>query len=247
MTQRQPVIAVLRWETGHVPQGLMQLETMPGNSTNLQSYPFPVKLVEVIGANAETVALHPSQKLLQDMIELSRKLVAEEGIRAITTSCGFNAIFQKSLAEAVDVPVFSSALLQIPFAQQVAGQNRAVGVITANGSLLSQEHLRACGVTDEMNVIVTGLENAPEWSKIFNQPDTPFDMEAVSQEILGVARKSVQEHPEIGAIVLECTDLPPYAARIRRELNLPVFDFNSMMGHIAMALSQLNLYDPILD
>ena len=246
MTTKQPEIAILRWESGHVPQGLMQLETMAGNSTNPASYPFPVKLVEVPGANTDTVILHPSQKLLEDMIALSRKLVAEEGIRAITTSCGFNAIFQKALAEAVDVPVFSSSLLQVPFVQQLVGQNRAVGVLTASKSSLTREHMRACGITKEMNVVVMGLENAPEWSKIFTRPDTPFNMETVSQEILDVARDGVRQHPEIAAIVLECTDLPPYAARIRRELNLPVFDFNSMMGHVAMALSQVNLYEPLL-
>lgn len=243
MTNERPVIAILRWESGHVPQGLMQLEAMVGNSTNPQSYPFPVRMVEVPGANTDTVILHPSQKLLEDMIELSNKLVAKEGIRAITTSCGFNAIFQKALSEAVDVPIFSSALLQVPFVQQLVGQNRAVGVITANRASLSKEHLRACGITDEMNVTVMGLENAPEWSKIFDQPNMPFDMEAVSREILGVAREGVRQYPQISAIVLECTDLPPYAARIRHELGLPVFDFNSMMGHVAMALSQVSLYD----
>ena len=68
-------IAILRWESGHVPQGLMQLEQLPGNSTNLASYPFPVKLVEVKGANTDTVILHPSQKLLEDMIQLAKELV----------------------------------------------------------------------------------------------------------------------------------------------------------------------------
>mgnify|MGYP005946381651 CR=1 FL=1 len=67
-------IAILRWESGHVPQGLMQLEQLPGNSTNLASYPFPVKLVEVKGANTDTVILHPSQKLLEDMIQLAKEL-----------------------------------------------------------------------------------------------------------------------------------------------------------------------------
>ena len=47
-------------------------------------------------------------------------------------------------------------------------------------------------------------------------------------KVLGtVARKGIAKHPEIGAIVLECTDLPPYAAKIREAVNLPVFDFNS--------------------
>ena len=102
-------IAILRWESGHVPQGLMQLEQLPGNSTNLASYPFPVKLVEVKGANTDTVILHPSQKLLEDMIQLAKEL-EKEGVRAITTSCGFNAIFQEALANAVDIPVFTSSL-----------------------------------------------------------------------------------------------------------------------------------------
>ena len=129
-------IAILRWESGHVPQGLMQLEQLPGNSTNPASYPFPVKLVEVKGANTDTVILHPSQKLLEDMIQLAKEL-EKEGVRAITTSCGFNAIFQEALANAVDIPVFTSSLLQVPFAQALVGRDRAVGVITASASSLS--------------------------------------------------------------------------------------------------------------
>ena len=237
-------IAILRWESGHVPQGLMQLEQLPGNSTNLASYPFPVKLVEVKGANTDTVILHPSQKLLEDMIQLAKEL-EKEGVRAITTSCGFNAIFQEALANAVDIPVFTSSLLQVPFAQALVGRDRAVGVITASASSLSEKHLRACGITDEMHPIVMGLENAPEWSKIFDHPDDSFDMDLVTEEILNVARQGVKDHPEIGAIVLECTDLPPFARRIREELDIPVFDFNSMIGHVAMALSLVKLYEVI--
>ena len=179
-------IAILRWESGHVPQGLMQLEQLPGNSTNLASYPFPVTLVEVKGANTHTVILHPSQKLLEDMIQLAKEL-EKEGVRAITTSCGFNAIFQEALANAVDIPVFTSSLLQVPFAQALVGRDRAVGVITASASSLSEKHLRACGITAEMHPIVMGLENAPEWSKIFDHPDDSFDMDLVTEEILNLS------------------------------------------------------------
>ena len=94
---QSPKIAILRWESGFVPQGLMQLETMAGNSTNPASYPFPVRLVEVKGACVETVITHPSRELLQSMIAICRQL-KEEGVQAVTTSCGFNAIFQKELA-----------------------------------------------------------------------------------------------------------------------------------------------------
>lgn len=240
--ERDPKIAILRWEKGHVPKGLMQLETMTGNSTNLKSYPFPVKLVYVEGANVETVITHPSRELLANMIKISKKLVNEDGIKAISTSCGFNAIFQKELAEALDVPVFTSALLQVPFVHNLIGKNKIVGVITANKSALSKEHFHACGITDDINVEVMGLENAKEWSKIFEKPDEEFDIDVVTEEIIGVAKKGVAEHPNIGAIVLECTDLPPYAAKIREAVNLPVFDFSSMMGHVAIALGEMRLY-----
>ena len=154
---RSPKIAILRWESGFVPQGLMQLETMAGNSTNPASYPFPVRLVEVKGACVETVITHPSKELLQRMTAICRQL-KEEGIQAVTTSCGFNAIFQKELADNAGIPVFTSALLQVPFAQAMVGRNHSVGVITANRASLTRAHMEACNITDDMNVFVMGLE-----------------------------------------------------------------------------------------
>lgn len=239
---KHPSIAILRWESGRVPAGLMQLEQMPGNSTNPASYPFPVKLVEVKGANVETVITHPSQALLADMIALAKHLAEHEGVRAITTSCGFNAVFQEALAAAVPIPVFTSALLQVPFVQQVIGRDHTVAVLTANKSALSERHLRACGITEDMNVRIFGLETAAEWKKIFDQPDQPFDIDAVGREIEHTAVSAVRSHPDIGAIVLECTDLPPYADRIRQATGLPVFDFSSMMGLMAISLGDLSLY-----
>ncbi len=240
--EQKAKILILRWEGGQVPMGLMQLETLPGNSTNPASYPFPVKMVQVPGANTETIIIHPSKEVLQRMIDISLKAIEEDGIEAVTTSCGFNAIFQKELSEALPVPVFSSSLLQVPFVQTMVGPKRAVGVLTASKSSLSAEHLAYCGITPEMNVHVMGLEDAVEWSKIFDHPDDAFDMEAVTNEIINTAKAGVAAHPEIAALVLECTDLPPYAARLREELKMPVFDFNTMMGHVSQALHITHLY-----
>ena len=81
-------IAVLCWEAGHVPRGLVQLESLIGNSTNPDSYPFPVRFCRIKGANIRTVLENPDKKVLKNMIEESKKLISE-GIAAITTSCGF--------------------------------------------------------------------------------------------------------------------------------------------------------------
>lgn len=237
----EPQIAILRWEQGLVPKGLMQLEALPGNSTNPETYPFPVKMVQVPGACVETVITNPSPKLLQEMIEISKGLAAE-GVKAITTSCGFNAVFQRELADALDIPVLTSSLLQIPFVHNLIGKEKTIAIITANKNALTEEHLKACGVTQDMKTRVFGLEGAKEWSKIFDCPDENFDMDAVEKEIIGTAMKAAAENPSVGAIVLECTDLPPFAEKIRKATGLPVFDFVSMIGYAGFAAGQISLY-----
>lgn len=239
--KEQAKIAILRWEQGLVPKGLMQLEAMPGNSTNPHTFPFPVRLVEVPGACVETVITHPSPKLLSDMIEIGKRL-AQDGISAITTSCGFNAVFQKELAEALTIPVFTSSLLQVPFVQNVIGREKNVAVITANKGSLTEQHMSACGITQRENVTVFGLEEAKEWSKIFEQPEEGFDVAAVEAEILQTALRAVKEIPSIGAFVLECTDLPPFSKKIAEATGLPVFDFVSMIGYAAVAMKILPMY-----
>lgn len=235
----QAKIGLLRWESGQVPTSLMQLESLPGNSTNPVSYPFPVEMVHVKGANQETVAINPSEKVMNDMIDVTRDMYAR-GIRAVTTSCGFNAIFQVDMADESPAAIFTSSLMQVPFAQAIVGKNRIVAIITASKTKLSEEHLRKSGITDLSNVVVFGLENATEFKKIFG--DEPCQLEKVTDEVLDVALQALREYPNIGAFVLECTDLPPFSSRIREETGLPVFDFNSMVGHVAMALNVHKLY-----
>ena len=187
-------VAILKWEEGHVPVGLMQLETLLGNSTNSKSYPFPVKFVSVKGANTDTVIIHPSQELLKEMIRISKRLIKEDGIQAISTSCGFNAIFQKGIAEALDVPVFTSALLQVPFVHNMIGKDKRIGIVTANKSALTKEHFHACGITDNIPLTVIGLENAAEWSKIFENPDQGFDINTVTDEVINVVKAGYCSH-----------------------------------------------------
>ena len=90
--------------------------------------------------------------------------------------------------------------------------------------------------------MILSLHDQPEWGRIYTHLNEEFNLEAVTDEVVGVVRKGLEEHPDIGAVVLECTDLPPYASRLREEFGLPVFDFNSLMGHIAMALNVHKLY-----
>ena len=91
-------------------------------------------------------------------------------------------------------------------------------------------------------LVILSLHDQPEWGRIYTHPNEEFDLEAVTDEVVGVVRKGLEEHPDIGAVVLECTDLPPYSARMRDELDIPVFDINTMISYVAMALNEYKMF-----
>ena len=93
-----------------------------------------------------------------------------------------------------------------------------------------------------MNINIIGLENEAEWNKIFNAPDKNFDMKKVEDEIINVAVQAITNHDNIKAIVLECTDLPPFAKKISKATGCMVFDFTTMICLAASSLGKINMY-----
>lgn len=224
-------IGILCWEAGQVPKGLQQLEALVGNSTNSASYEYAVRFQRVRGANVHTILEKPDQAVLGTMIADAR-MMASQGIKAISTSCGFNAIFQRELAQTAGVPVFTSSLLQVPLARQIHGLQSEICIITANANALGQEHLKSVGIANLEGLHIIGLEQCAEWNRMFAEPDAEIDLDVIEQEVLGAARRAVETHPAIRAFVLECTDLPPYSAAIRHQSGLPVFDFITMVNYL---------------
>src|SRR5262249_23370858 len=162
--------------------------------------------------------------------------VEGEGVRAIPTSCGFLARFQRDLASAVAVPVFTSSLMLVPLIHRMLPAGRAVGVLTVDASSLHAEHRRGAGITDDMPGGVARLETQKEVP-----PGPPADRPtpgagAARQEHVAVARRMVAMHPEIGAIVLECTNMPPYAADVQTATGLPVFDITALVRMVHAAV-----------
>ena len=230
-----PKIGILCWEIGHVPQGLMQLESLVGNSTNLASYNYPVRLHPVRGANVHTVLENPSREVLAQMIA-DAKAMAADGVKAITTSCGFNAIFQEELASALNIPVFTSSLLQVPIVQRMLGPQAEVCIVTANAGALRPEHLSAAGIQRTTGLHIVGLEQCTEWRRMFDEPEKDVDLALIEKEILSTCLAAQAAHPALRAFVLECTDLPPFSAAIRQQTGLPVFDFITMANYLEAAL-----------
>ena len=235
MQFQTPFLGVLCWEKGGNPKGLEQLESLTGNSINPLTYPFPVLFKKVAGANYQSVLVTPDARLIGPMLEAAESMI-DRGVKAIITSCGFNAIFQKELADALKVPVYTSALLQIPFIRASLGRQKLL-VITASKQDLKPEHFHAVGVMDMHGIEIYGMEAMPEWSKISHSPNESLSLEKVEDEVVSVAAVAKQEHPDLGAILLECTDLPPFANAVRKTVDLPVYDLMTMVTLIYKSFS----------
>jgi len=234
VSKDRPIIGILCWELGF-PRGLQQLEKMPGNVICPRTFDFPVRYERVQGANFHTIVEEPSTDALLAMIKAAQGM-EKDGIRAITTSCGFNAIFQSELANSVSVPVFTSSLLQVPMVYRMLGRGHWVGIITAQKRFLTDKHLRETGIDRSTPLCIEGLEDTGEWDRIHRRPEEEVDLRKLEKEIVQVGRRIVEKNQKTGAIVLECTDLPPFAKAIQKVTNLPVFDIVTLVKMVHEAV-----------
>jgi Asp/Glu/hydantoin racemase len=219
--------------------GVLMLDTVfpriPGDIGNAGTFPFPVLYHRVRQAFPSRVIREADPALLDGFIEGARALEAA-GVLAVTTACGFLSMFQRQLAEAVRVPVFTSALMMVPMVARMLGPDRAVGILTVDSGALGPRHLAEMGITEEVPVVVAGLEGGHAFTPVLLDNELELDVEAARREHVEVARDLVERHPEVGAIVLECTNMPPYAAAIRQAIGLPVFDITSLIRMVHAAL-----------
>jgi len=213
---------------GHL--GVLMLDTafprIVGDVGNPASYDFPVRFHVVKGADVTQVVREapPSPALLAGFVAGALALEAG-GAWGIVTSCGFLGHAQAALSEAVRIPVVASALTLGPMARAMTG-GRPLGILTADSRALTPALLRACGL-DPRDLRIAGLEGEEAWRRLILAPKAAqarvLDAEEIGGIVEAAARALVSETPDIGAVLLECTNLPPYAARIRRATGRPVF------------------------
>ncbi|MCW3473778.1 aspartate/glutamate racemase family protein [Limobrevibacterium gyesilva] len=213
------------------PLGILMLDAtfprIPGDMGNALTWPFPVLYRVVKGASPERVVLQGAAGLLDAFLEAAAELVAQ-GAEAITTNCGFLSIFQREIAAHVGVPVATSALLQFPWVQATLPPGKRVGIVTVSKSTLTPRHLEAAGVP--LDTPVVGTEGGREFFRVLIKAEKQdMDVGLAARDILDAGRELVATHPDIGAILLECTNMPPYAHALREVLGLPVYDIYALV------------------
>ncbi|HEY1326578.1 MAG TPA: aspartate/glutamate racemase family protein [Casimicrobiaceae bacterium] len=213
------------------PLGILMLQArfprIPGDMGNATTWPFPVLYRVVRGASPQKVVLDGARGLLPDFVDAAKELV-EQGAEAITTNCGFLSLFQQEIAQAVAVPVATSSLMQVPWVQATLPPGKRIGIVTISASTLTPRHLEAAGVP--LDTPIAGTEQGRELFRVLIKGEAQdLDVELARADVVDAGRSLCERHPDIGALVLECTNMPPYAAALQAAVGVPVYDIYSMI------------------
>ncbi|MGH3760772.1 aspartate/glutamate racemase family protein [Actinophytocola sp.] len=225
--------------------GVLCLDTaftkIPGHIRNPTTFDFPVRYQVVPGATAERVVSEADPSLLDPFIDAARGLEAA-GVAAITGACGFLVIFQNELADAVGVPLYTSSLVQLPMVARMIRRDQRVGLLVAKEGALTRRHLAAVGA-EHVPVRVAGMQDQPEFREVILEARrADLDAGRLEREVLSVVDRLARDNPDLGALVIECTDLVPFARAIQERLRLPVFDIVSLTELVHRTLTHPSFF-----
>lgn len=216
--------------------GILMLDTrfprLLGDVGNPDSFDFPVVYRAVPNATPDAIVLGDSRKWVDAFIREGQELVAQ-GCTGLATTCGFLSLVRKDIATACGVPVASSALEQVAMVHHSLPKGKTVGILTISANSLSSAHLAAANVPPDTPV--QGVDDSRFARSILGNM-TELDAACAESELTEAAHHLCDIHPNVGAIVLECTNMPPYAAAIEKGTGRPVFSILTYLNWFHSAL-----------
>lgn len=222
MTSQTPrALGILNLERGPSPP-----MPRPGSLLNPATFDFPVILETVAGAWADVV-IRGDPALEPAYIAAARRLV-ERGAVAISSNCGFSIRHQTAVATSVNVPVVMSSLLlvsallrQLPVAAKLA-------VVTADSTNLSKDLLGLDDPADRVRVVIGGIEGGKLLQNEMKRPPLSTDDADIETDVVACVTRLWAAHPEIAALLFECTAFPRVTPAIRRITRLPIYDITTL-------------------
>ena len=221
----------------------------PGDVRNPSGFPYPIQYEIVEGVDIQALVYQKDKSPCLEPIKKAARHLEYIGCRAIVAECGYFSYFQREIAACVNVPVFMSSLLQVPWAQQVIGPQAVVGILMSCKDVVQDEHLVNVGVQLRSNYVIGGVmddNQCPEFHNLWTEGVRPEIPQAfykkAEKEFLKQAVEFFGGHPNMGAMVLECTGFPPFARALQREIDIPVFSWGTLFDFAYLIVAHRDYY-----
>jgi hypothetical protein len=219
------------------PLGILMLEgkmaQVAGCMACEATFPYPV-LRRTVAGSRTPLSAEEAWAMLPLYVTAARAL-AREGVAAITANCGLIALMQQELAAAVPVPVATSALLLVPAVHRMIG-GRRVGILTFFTAAVGEANYRASGWSEtEVPVALAGVGEHESWREFLRTKEIPARLRRrLEADLVAEVERLLASHPDVGALVSECTMLPACLDAVRQAVPLPVYDILTLLD-LAMA------------
>jgi len=206
---------------------------IPGNVQNAGTFDFPVLYKVLQDVRFEQIA--NGDRAVESAIVAGAKELVANGVRAVVGACGSLGHYQSAVANAVPVPVFMSILMQVPFVFRSLGANQKLAIIFASTETFTPLIQNECGIDTPDRIISVGLMDCPSFLGM-TASDQEFDGDALFREMVARIEPAIDE--TVGALLLQCSDLPPFAAELQGHFGLPVFDMTGLINWLQAAVAR---------
>ena len=226
--------------------GILMMHTvfprLIGDIGNARTFSIPVRYCIVDVDPPNMTEKNADERLLQPFIRAAQQLEAE-GCKAITTSCGFLGSFQQQLADAVSIPVFTSTLLLVPMIRTMLNRNRSIGILTECADMMTEIHFNQAGWSSkDIPVHVSGLSPDSAFSQLIIGDNLEGNWEQMAECIQEMTQRHMEQHPDTGALLLECTNYAPFTKMIQDIAQVPVFSINQLVEYIDACVNAPNYH-----
>ncbi|KMO29881.1 aspartate/glutamate racemase family protein [Methylobacterium aquaticum] len=205
------------------PLGIIMLDTAfvrpPGDVGHAASWPVPVLFETVPGATARRIVGGQDCDLADAFVQAGERLRAR-GAVGVITSCGFLAARQRSLAARMPLPLATSSLMQLPLIDRCLARGKRAGVVTYDAASLTPAHFVAVGADPATPVVGLPADGA---LRGLIERQAAYDGDAIARDVLEAAGH-LMARGDIGAVLMECTNLPPFSKAVADRFEVPVFD-----------------------
>ncbi|MGE0095666.1 MAG: hypothetical protein AB7M05_18250 [Alphaproteobacteria bacterium] len=198
----------------------------PGALLNPATFDFPIIVETVEGAWADRV-LPGDPSLEPACIAAAQRLVAR-GAVAISANCGFFIRHQAAVAAAVKVPVALSSLLLMPVLLRQLAPAAKLAVVTADSTLFGDDLLEGCSASDRARIVIGGVEGGALLRNEMMRPPPPTEDADIEADVTARVAKLRAAHPDIAALLFECTAFPRVTSSVRRKTGLPIYDITTL-------------------
>ncbi len=203
---------------------------IPGDPGHAETFDFPVRYAVIRDFPFDDL-IDIKRDHLENVIEAALSL-QREGVHFVAADCGLFSVFQKEIADRLDIPFIGSPLTLLPLLERLLPAHLKIGLITGDTRLLKEAHLTLVGA-DPDRLIICGLDDCEEFQKVVVNRGQELNVEAMRNCVLKTSAALFSQGEPVGAILLECTNLASFRFDLQTKFLVPVFDIVSLIEFFA--------------